>query len=145
MTKENKLQEEAVREFAKEPIETFEGVKVDPKDSEEERIIIEGFAIDMSLTEIAVTITKECLEDYVEQLVELYVGGTKVKEKCSDVSMMLETTLGYLDMAKHHNIDKHDKVVGELIAKAIHHCEVSQNMLKEVWWPSKPQPKEEDK
>ena len=59
----------------------------------------------------------------------------EMKKECSDVSMMLETTLGYLDMAKHHNIDKHNKVTGELIEKAIHHCEVSQNMLNKLWFP----------
>lgn len=60
----------------------------------------------------------------------------KIKNECSDVSMMLETTLGYIDMAKHHCIDKLNKSTLKFIEEAEHHCEVAQRMLGKVWMPN---------
>ena len=75
---------------------------------------------------------------YANKLFPNMTPNTEVQKKVEEVGdavLMLETTLGYLDSAKHHNIDKHNKVVGELLDKVIHHCEVSQRMLTDIYMP----------
>lgn len=51
------------------------------------------------------------------------------KEIAEQTGYMIETVLGYLEMAKHHNIDKLNKPTGEYIDKAIEHLEVANRNL----------------
>lgn len=92
--------------------------------------IINGYGIQKSLF-------KDSYKELVKELTNLIKAEREeVAKECSDVSIMLETTLGYLDNAKHHNIDKHNKETGRLINEAIHHCEVAQRMLRKFWFPN---------
>lgn len=53
-----------------------------------------------------------------------------MKQKhATEVGYMLETTLGYLDMDKHHYIDKLNKPTLEYIEKAIKHLEIANKHL----------------
>lgn len=66
--------DERVREFANDLIETFSDVVVDPKDAKDETVIVEGFAIDMALSEMSVSIINECLKDFLNQNTESEEG-----------------------------------------------------------------------